>query len=460
MGKNNIIFIVLDSLRQDHVSFYNKGKPAFPGIEPCKTPNIDKLAEKSLVFTNVYPNGLPTIPVRTEWMTGQYTLPYKPWEPLYPYPKEITIADILAKEGYKNALITDTYHFFKPDMNFHRSFHSFIWIRGQEYDAYASNKPLKKKVEDYVNEKYTEVWKRRVEQFLANTEDFTKEEDYFPAQVFTTAVKWLQKNIHEDKPFLLWIDCFDPHEPWDPPPRFDTYTDSAYHGPRLILPMGGYASEWASNEEIKYIRGLYAGEVSFVDYWVGYFLDAVEDLNLLDNTIIVLTADHGHPLADHGKFLKGTDRLYNELVKVPFIIRTPECEHRIIDSLIQFPDVLPTLFDLLGLSNNTKSMHGKSFSDIVKGEEREHRKAVIIGYHEGIDRCIRDKEWSLILRPEGEIDELYNLKKDPKEKNNVIDEYKEEAKRLASYFGKYFFRERKALIKGVQEKYEISFTSV
>ena len=460
MEKLNLIYIVLDSLRQDHVSFYNKGERVFDNVPPCKTPGIDKLAQKSVVFNNVYPSGLPTIPVRTEWMTGQFTLPYRPWQPLLPYPKDVTVAEILAREGYKNALITDTYHLFKPNMNFHRAFHTFIWIRGQEYDAYTSNKPLKKNVNDYVNEKYTEQWVRRVERFLANTEDFEKEADWFPGKVFTTAVKWLEKNVHERKPFILWIDSFDPHEPWDPPARFDTYTDKSYSGPRLILPMGGYADEWASKEQQDFIRGLYAGEVSFVDYWVNYFIEKLEEMNLFDNSIIVLTADHGHPLADHGKFLKGADRLYNELVKVRFMIWTPDVKHRVVDSLIQFPDVLPTLLDLLGLGNNARVMQGKSFSDIVKGEEREQRDSVIIGYHDGIDRCIRDKEWTLIIRPEGEIDELYNLNKDPKEKNNLIDEYPDEAKRLAIKFGNYFFKERKTVIKGIQERYEVSFTGV
>lgn len=460
MTKYNVIFIVLDSLRQDHVSFYNKGQPIFDGIKACRTPNIDRFAEKSLVFENVYPCGLPTIPVRMEWMTGQFTLPYRRWEPLYNFPRDITLADILVREGYKNALIADTYHLFKPNMNFHRNFHTFLWIRGQEYDAYTSNQPLKKKVDDYVNENYPEIWRRRVARFLANTEDFEGEEDYFPAKVFNTAIKWLEKNVHEDKPFFLWIDSFDPHEPWDPPPRFDTYTDPSYSGPRLILPMGGYANKWANEEEIKYIRGLYAGEVSFVDHCLGYFLNALEEYNLYENSIIVLTADHGHPLADHGKFLKGTDRLYNELVKIPFMLYIPGVKHRVIDSLIQFPDILPTLLDLLGLGNNARVMQGKSFLNIIKGEETKHRDAVIIGYHEGIDRCIRDERWSLILRPEGEVDELYDLKNDPREKRNLIDEYSEEAKRLASLFGPYFFKTEKRVIKGIQEKYEISFTSV
>ena len=451
----NLIVIMLDSLRQDHVSFYNRGKPVFEGVEACKTPNIDRFAEDCVVFENAYPCGLPTIPVRTELMTGQYTLPYRPWRPLEN--EDITVAEILRREGYVCGLIADTYHLFRPAMNFHRGFHSFIWIRGQEYDAYMPPPPLKKRVEDYVNENYTDRWRELVARFLANTEDFEREEDWFPAKVVREAIKWLRRaRKARYKRIFLWIDSFDPHEPWDPPPRFDSYTDPSYKGPRLILPMGGQASEWATPEEVRYIRGLYAGEVSFVDHWLGFLFKELEDLGYYDDSVIVLLADHGHPLADHGKFLKGTDRLYNELLKVPFMIRLPGGEGaRRTDAIVQFPDLLPTILDLLGLRRETLSMHGRSFLPVLLGETDEHREYAISGYHEAVDRCIRDKKWSLIQRPEGQPDELYNLQEDPRETHNLIDEYPEEAKRLAGVFGGYFRKVEQRIVKGVQGKYEV-----
>jgi len=367
---------------------------------------------------------------------------------------DVTVAEILAREGFINGLVTDTYHLFKPGMNFHRGFHSFRWIRGQEYDAYVSSPP-RRRVEDYVNENYTEEWKRLVAKCLANTDDFEREEDYFPARVVTEAIDWLEKNRVHDRVFL-WIDSFDPHEPWDPPPRFDTYTDPNYKGPRLILPMGGMASSWASEEEIRYIRGLYAGEVSFVDYWLGVLFKRLRELGYFENSLIVLTADHGHPLADHGKFLKGPDRMYSELLKIPFMVYYPGCEHKVVDALVQFPDVLPTVLDLLGLGNNARSMQGKSFVKVLTGESEEHRDAVIIGYHEGEDRCVRTKEWSYIHRPEGQPDELYNLKEDPRETRNLIDERKDAALKLASAFGRYFYKTPPRAVKGIQGRYELA----
>ncbi|MEM2428554.1 MAG: sulfatase, partial [Candidatus Bathyarchaeia archaeon] len=373
----NIIVIVVDSLRQDHVSFYNRGRPVFEKVPACKTPHIDKFADECVVFENAYPCGLPTIPVRTELMTGHYTLPYRPWSPMES--EDITLADILTREGYVCGLISDTYHLARPGMNFHKSFHSFIWIRGQEYDSYIPPPPLKKRVEDYVNKNYTDKWKNLVARFLANTEDFSREEDWFPAKVVMESLKWLRRaRAARYNKIFLWIDCFDPHEPWDPPPRFDTYTDPDYKGARLILPMGGYASEWATSEEIRYIRGLYAGEVTFVDYWLGYLFKELEDLGYYDDSVIVLTADHGHPLADHGKFLKGVDRLYNELLKIPFMIRLPGGEKaKRTNAIIQFPDLLPTLLDLLDFKWDMFPMHGRSFLPVLMGELNDHRHYAI-----------------------------------------------------------------------------------
>ncbi len=452
----NLVVVCLDSFRQDHVGCYRDDASVFDDVPPCQTPNMDAFAQQGVVFESAYPCGLPTIPVRYELMTGQFSLPYRGWEPLTPHDKPV--AEILRAEGYVCRLIADTYHYFRPyqrtaSMNYHRGFHSYQWVRGQEYDALASHPP-KRSVDDYVNEHYPPEWRERVVQFLANTDDFTEERHYFPAQVMERAIDWLKKNRVHHKVFL-WVDCFDPHEPWDPPPRFDIYTDPTYKGPRLIMPMGGPAAEWATPEHIRFIRGLYAGEAAFVDHCFGWLLEALRDLGYLEDTVVVLLSDHGHPLADHGKFLKGGDRLYSELLKVPFMIYHPSVTPRRTKALVQFPDVLPTVLELLGLTNITQPMAGKSFAAVVRGETDEHRKAVICGYHEAVDRCIRDGVWSYIVRPEGQPDELYNLAEDPKETRNLIDEYPEEAQRLAHQFGSLWFRRPITGVKGVQGRYEL-----
>lgn len=450
----NVIAIMLDSLRQDHLGVYNGGRPVFDTIPACQTPNIDAFAQQCVVFENAYPEALPTIPVRTQLFTGQRTLANRPWQPLAK--EDISIAEILRAAGYVCGIISDVYHYRAPGMNFHRGFHAYRWIRGQEYDPWTSHPP-RRDVDDYVNEHYTDAWRSCVTRYLANTDDFVREDDWFPAQVVDEAIDWLTRNRSYPHVFA-WIDLFDPHEPWDPPPRFDTYTDPDYRGPRLILPMGGPAQDWATVEQIRHIQGLYAGEVAFVDHCLGRLLQTLGDLGFYDDSVIVLLADHGHPLADHGKFLKGGDRMSSELLKVPFMVRLPGGEDaRRTSALVQLHDVLPTLLDLLGMAGNAGAMHGGSFLPVLRGQSDGHREAIITGYHEAPDRCVRDRTWSYVQRPEGEPDELYNLVDDPRERVNLIDEHPEEACRLAQAFGSVFRRGApQAIVKGIQGKYELA----
>jgi len=448
----NVIVIVLDSLRQDHVSFYHQGVGPFPDVAACQTPNLDRFARDCVAFHNAYPEGLPTMPVRMALMTGQYTLPFRRWEPLRE--TDVTIAEMLGGRGYVSGLVADTYHFRAPGMNYHRGFHAYRWIRGQEYDPYSSA-PTRRNLNDYVNEKYPENWRRLVGKFLANTDDFTEESHWFPAQVVEESIQWLKANRGHENVFL-WVDSFDPHEPWDPPARWDTYTDKSYQGARLILPMGGPA-DWASPEEIRHIRGLYAGEVAFVDHCFGRLFEALGELGYLDDSVIVLTNDHGHPLGDHGKFLKGGDRMFSELLKCPFMVRLPGGKNggRETSALVQFHDVLPTVLDLLGWENDLDGMQGRSFRPVLEGDAEDHRSAIIVGFHEAQERCVRDKTWSYVHRPEEEPDELYHLLDDPRETKNLIDAHPEEARRLAAHFGPYFFRGPMREVKGLQGKYEL-----
>ena len=433
----NLIVLMLDTLRQDHVSFHNRGRPVFDGVPACRTPNIDRFAEQSVVFNNMYPEALPTIPARNSLFAGVRTLVGRPWQPLDD--ADVSIAEILGPNGYVCGLVSDTYHYRAPGMNYHRSFHSYEWIRGQEYDPYVA-RPPKADINDYVNENYDADWRARVAQFLANTERFSSADDWFAPQVADRAVEWL-KDCRGHERIFFWMDSFDPHEPWDPPAEFDVYTDPNCRGPRLILPMGGIASEWANQDEIRHIQGLYAGEVAAVDAALGRVLETLEEEGYYDDSIVVVMGDHGHPLADHGKFLKGVDRLYNELLKVPFMFRMPGGQFggRQVEAVAQFHDFLPTVLDLMGLANCTMDMPGRSFRPVIEGDTDEHRARVVIGYRDGPDRVIRDKRWSLIVRPGEEENELYDLDLDPAEKINLVGDEPDLARELAREFGSIYY---------------------
>jgi arylsulfatase A-like enzyme len=158
--------------------------------------------------------------------------------------------------------------------------------------------------------------------------------------------------------------------------------------------------------------------------------------------------------------------MYSELLKVPFMIRLPHGEGaRRTQAIVQFHDVLPTLLDLLGMANSATAMKGRSFLPVLHGETDAHRKVIITGYHEAPDRCVRDQTWSYVERPVGEPDELYDLVDDPSERSNLIDQFPQEARRLAGALGTAFRLKSQpgvsgAQVKGIQGKYELASSGI
>lgn len=455
MPAHNVIVVCLDSLRKDHVGWY--------GNDWIDTPGIDGFATDpaTIAFREAYPEALPTIPIRTALMTGQRTLPYRPWQPLAE--EDITIAEILRQHGYVTSLITDTYHMAKPGMNFHRGFDGFTWIRGQEADPHRTA-PATVDLEPYMKPSMEGSFvEAMLEQYLRNTadRDDTAPEEFFAARVFQEAIDWVDRNRDQDGVFL-WVDSFDPHEPWDPPANYrGRHTDPAYDGPDLIHPDYG-SVDWMTEEELEYVRGLYAEEVEFVDTWVANFLEALKDRNLYEDSLIVLLSDHGHPHGDHGSILKTPDNLYSELIEIPLFVKPPAdlaAERDFmstVDGLVQTDDLAPTLLDLLDLEPESRSMHGHSLVPLMEGTKAAVRDVVVTGYHEADHRCVRDGRWSYISRPGDRDDELYDLENDPDERTNVADTHPEEARRLATNLGVYFTTTQAA--GTIQERYETAGT--
>jgi arylsulfatase A-like enzyme len=206
----NLIMVCIDSLRKDHVGAY--------GNEWIHTPHLDRFASESVKFTRAYPEIMPTIPFRRSLHTGKRVFPCKNWKPMltsYPYTRlgtvglsgvpgwnplqedETPIAEVLSDYGYETTLVTDVLHQFYPTMNFNRGFHSWKWIRGQEWDPFVTGL-IQGTIDptEYFTEKtdmkHQKVWE--LDRYMLNTNSRQSEEDYFPAQVFREATKWLEGN--------------------------------------------------------------------------------------------------------------------------------------------------------------------------------------------------------------------------------------------------------------------------
>src|SRR5215204_2430477 len=167
----------------------------------------------------------------------------------------------------------------------------------------------------------------KARQYLANTSNRKTEENWFAPKVFASAGEYLE-HIKEAQPFFLLVDCFDPHEPWDPPKNYvDLYGDPDYSGREPTVPNYSDAS-WITEEELKRMRALYAGEVTMTDAWLGRFLERIEGLGLAETTLLILLSDHGACLGEHDATGKPYWALYPELTDIIFMMRHPRARER------------------------------------------------------------------------------------------------------------------------------------
>lgn len=437
----NVIVIVADELRRDYLGCY--------GNDWIKTPNIDRLASEATVFDYAYSESV-TIPIRTSWFTGKYIFPFRDWQRLEP--TDVLLSELLWNKAYTSALITDTYHMHEPQMGFSRGFDYVQHIRGQEYDPYIIDKSIKVDVDKIWKDDGEGKWpKERERQYLRNISqmgDWQDDENHFAGQVFKAGIKWISSQKKKDNLFL-WLDCYDPHEPWDPPKPYVKMYDPHYKGKDIIDPIPRLVEGYLSKDELKHISCLYAGEISMVDKWVGIFLSELKRLEFFENSLIIFISDHGEPLGGHGIIRKCRPWPYQELVRVPFILRHPSIGHgKRIDVLVEMCDLMPTILDFLGIlepqeipyssgtiSWDPKRIHGKSVLPCISGKTEKLRDYVHIGYYRRC-WCIKNYEWSYMfwfkskLYPDIWPPQLYNLKDDPEEKKNVIRDYPEIAKKL------------------------------
>src|SRR5215831_7967410 len=298
-GKLNLIHIGVDTWGTHWLGAY--------GAHQAHTPNADALIARSAIFKDFYPEVLPTIPCRRSIYTGRRIFPselikqpddpvkIRGWHQLFA--QDVTISEVLQGAGYTTAIVSDLYHQFKPDKNFHRGFDSWRWIRGQESDRLETGPRDAIRLADYMHPSQMRAMGagRKVAgplQYLLNRREWKTEDDWLTAQVFHQASRWLDHNAGGNQPFYLHIESFSPHEFWDPPDDYyRLYMKSNYRGPRLIQPPMTTAA--MTPVEVEHVRALYGGLVTFVDAQIGTFLKKVEAMGLMKNSLIVFVADHG-----------------------------------------------------------------------------------------------------------------------------------------------------------------------
>ena len=423
MKQPNIILISIDTLRVDHVSSY--------GYHRDTTPNLDRLAEEGVRFTNAYSTAAWTPPAHASMLTGLYpsmhqAVDYKSLSPRIP-----TIAEVLRKNGYQTVGFVNN-----PAVG------AFVGLeRGHEafyeiWKGVTSKNPMLRGGH-YLYRKFISAI-GKMDQGARKTNRLIK--------------NWFKTLRDADKPFYMFVHHIEPHNPLNPPRPFRNYFHSQIKGDvdqqkvekMADNPLAFFTDSLKiSDAENQMLIDLYDGEIAYVDYIVGDFLNDLRDQKLLDNTLVIVTADHGEHFGEHNLY-SHVSSLYEPIVHIPFIVRYPAAfQPDVTDVPVQYVDIFPTILEMLNIQPPFKAkLPGKSFLQkgskyaiemdrplIAEWEGRipeyiKDRLKASSSYAEQVARftqkfrMIKVEQMKYILWEDG-MEELYELSKDTEEKINL-----------------------------------------
>lgn len=399
----NVILILVDSLNRHYLSPY--------GCGTVSTPNIEQLASRGVTFTNHVIGSAPCMPARREMMTGRREFLFRGWGHLEPF--DDPIARRCRELGAVTQLTTDHYHYWENGAHgYIEHFDGCDMIRGHELDFWKTEPRVDEP--DWVRaiNRHRPGWGSR---YYRNVAHFRGEEDFFAPTVFRRAAEWLDAN-HGQESFFLQIESFDVHEPFHvPEPYRSMYTQDLDPGYTCWPPYQDEQKRLAflrgtSMAELEYIRAQYKGKVTMLDRALGQVWAAMDRQDLWDNTMVILTADHGHELGEAIESLDEiTDDARDHTGRIPFGKQHPHyLSHANIPLLVWHPhlasggkrigastsavDIYATVLDALGAGGDA-GPHSQSILPLLAGEAGRRDLSYWGTFGQGI--CCTDGEYVL-----------------------------------------------------------------
>jgi arylsulfatase A-like enzyme len=432
------VVITLDALRADSVGY--AGHPII------KTPRLDALAAESVVFTQEISSFFGTTASMPSLMSG-----------LYPNLQETDEWTVAVWHGFSDLNDPDETKGVTRNL---RMLAEVMQERGYLTGCFTTNPNLTRWVNftqgcDHY-EGFGDFYQR------AKTErrgrlDMT----YPPADVVVDRViEWLQG--HAEEPVYLWLHLMEPHSPYLPPAPFDRLPERSYmEHDDLTINKGLYRQIANQQQRVprplhealgvtpaeadaftEHVKSLYDGEIRFGDQETGRLVDFLGQSGMLERTLLVVTADHGEEMRDHGMFIHhGHHPAMEELIRIPLMMRIPlgaaigdgrSPVRRRIDQQVRMIDVMPTVLDLLGMADEIHDMDGVSLRPLIEGRSMEERPAFVGSSAFNVLRTSRFKYRRIKRRlrsyPPGES--LFDIVADPLETTDVSAEHPEVLRRL------------------------------
>ena len=338
-------------------------------------PTLSRLAARAAIFDNHFVGSAPCMPARRDIMTGRIGFLERNWGPIEAF--DYTLPQALRTRGVWSHIITDHYHYQEiGGEGYLQRFDSWVMHHGQEIDhGVAQVGPLD--LPDHLG--------KLAPQFWYNRQDYAEDESAYPSvKTVTEAAAWLEKH-HGDDDFLLWVEPFDPHEPFDVPQRWLDAVGDDYAGPLYMWPEYKHLSESGiPPEALAHVRRRYMALMLMTDHYLGKLLDVMDRHGMWKDTLFIYTTDHGCMLGEHDCMAKNYMPAYNEVFHIPLLVHLPGdvAAGKRIAALTQNIDIMPTLLEYYGVDPSVcqNPLHGRSLLLLLRGEADSLRPCAIYGY--------------------------------------------------------------------------------
>jgi arylsulfatase A-like enzyme len=405
-NKINCLFILIDDLRMDHLSCY--------GYYRKTSPTIDSLATKGVRFEQAITSSSHTSASVPTIFTSLYPITHGArisTETAYGIsPEQKTLTSILAQHGYTTAAFIADNPFIKLsgiDQDFATYFDGTVFTKLPTYSIF---------------------FQKIVRKFLVR--------DIRAENLNKIVMRWLKRNYQY--PFFLYIHYMDVHYPMLP---YKEHIKLLEEQAKLdIAKCKGYPFRNEKDAEKLYsIISRYDGDIRYLDEHIGRLLNYLKSLSLTEETLVIIAADHGEELQEHGSIGHG-DHLYDEVIRVPLIFYMPSRIQKltIISQQVGTIDIMPTILDLLDIPAPSL-IQGKSLVPLISGVSTNEKRYIFGGQ----GSFVRTTDWKLIYNKETNNYELYDLKSDPDEQNNLIDTQPEIAARLKFSLAQHIKKSKK-----------------
>ena len=436
MSSPNILWLCTDQQRFDTIQSL--------GNDLIRTPNIDRLVDEGVAFTQAYCQSPVCSPSRASFLTGRYPRTTRCRQNGQTIPAdEVLVSRMFADAGYRCGLAGKLHLAScsegKVEERIDDGYHDFHW----------SHHPQP----DWPENAYTQWLQSKGQSweqlYSGPSTGFVKEG--VPAEFHQTtwcaemAIDFIRSNT--DQPWFFSFNCFDPHHAFDPPPEYMAKYNPVHMPLPKTLPgeltsktsFQQLDSVWAHNSpgefhtaamtdaDRRQVTAAYYAMCELIDAQIGRIMDSLEQSGQRENTIVIFMSDHGEMLGDHGIYFKGP-HFYDEAIHVPLVISAPDRFQAglQVDGLTELVDLVPTLLDAADL-DVPERVQGRSLLPFLTGEAdpAHHRESVLCEYYnswthdDAYGTMLRTTDEKIVVYHGTDQGELYDLKSDPDEFTNL-----------------------------------------